>query len=321
MDKFNIVILNWNGWEDTRQCIESILVNSTKLNYNIILVDNGSKLDEIELINTYCLEKFKYNIINDKEFFLEQNQVLPEIFSVCPSNEKIIFIKNNENLGFANGNNIALKFLKNIGEKYALLLNNDTEIEDGALNKMFDYLTNDVTNTIGAVIPQIRFFHPKDVIWNCGGSINALGIRRYFYAFKNIKNVPQSGASRVDYGTGCALLMDLSKTDILSSKFFFGEEDLELAFRLKSNGFKIMCLYDAVVYHKVGASRAKISEQRMGNMVFHYSQRMSNLRDHLPYILWLVSFAGHYLSTINLLRSSFLLGRLMECGKIFIGIR
>lgn len=302
MKEYYIVILNWNGWEDTKNCVESILKESASNNYNIILIDNGSKVEEIQKIDEYCSSQFNYVISNDKEFYLSPNVILPTDFTTKPSNEKIIVIKNNENLGFANGNNVALKFLQNIEQDYAILLNNDTEIEDDALGKMFNFLIGNEQKNIVAVVPQIRYYDPGDIIWNCGGSINWLGVRKYHYAFKNIKKVPQKGSKQVDYGTGCAFLMKLSNTGILSEKFFFGEEDMEMAFRLRKRNLKINCLFDAVIYHKVGASRVKISQEKMGNMVYHYSMRMSNLKEYLPIPLWYVSFFAHYLSTVKILR-------------------
>ncbi|NAW51361.1 glycosyltransferase [Elizabethkingia argentiflava] len=301
MENYNIVILNWNGWKDTKQCVESIIRESSSHNYTLILVDNGSEQKEINLIEEYCNTNFEMTISQSKEYFLNKSLSLPPEFYQIPSSRRIIFIKNNENLGFACGNNVALEFLRSQNQNYAILLNNDTEIEGDALGKMFRYLRQHESEGVAAVIPQIRYYKPKNVIWNCGGHINWLGLRKYHYAFSDISEVPQTGEARVDYGTGCALLINLQKTGILSDRFFLGEEDMELAFRLKNKNLAVYCIYDAVIYHKVGASRGRISEEKMGNMVYHYSMRMSNLKDHLSLPVWYMSFLAHYLSTIRIL--------------------
>ncbi|TDQ73501.1 glycosyltransferase [Sphingobacterium yanglingense] len=297
--RYNIIILNWNGWNDTQKCIESILNETIENNYTIVLVDNGSEVSEVQNIELYCKEHFKYPIIDDSDLFLSDKVLISEEFASYNSRDKIIFIRNNENLGFAAGNNVALKFLMKSNEQYAVLLNNDTEIVENALGKMFDVLKQN--NRIAAVVPQIRYYEPNDVIWNCGGMINWLGVRKYDYALMNYNEVPQEGLKKIDYGTGCTLFLDLKQTGILTEKFFFGEEDFELAFRLRKENKDIVCLYNAIIYHKVGASRVKVSEARIGNMVYHYSQRLSNLKEQLIFPIWCLSVLAHLLSSLRLL--------------------
>lgn len=288
-----VVILNWNGWEDTRSCLESI----KNKGYKIILVDNGSKNKEIVAIESYFEQNFNTYCSHNREFYesFDSNNVNKSAIL----NSEIILIKNNVNLGFAAGNNVGLRFVQALGGRYALLLNNDTVVEDDGLKKMFHTMLNE--GNCGAVIPQIRYFDPSDVIWNCGGTINQLGIRKYKYAFSNINDVPQKGVEKVDYGTGCALLIDLQKTGILSEKYFFGEEDLEFAFRLKKRNLTILCDYESVIYHKVGASRNQISENAVGKMTYHYCQRISNLKDNLNIFYWISSVFLHMLSSCKLL--------------------
>lgn len=302
MDKYYIVILNWKGWDDTQKCIESIISDNDSFDYSIVLVDNGSDAAEINKIELYCKDRFKNVLIGNKEVFLSKTREFAKDLETYYGKDSIIVIKNNENLGFAGGNNVALDFLSNLGKKYVLLLNNDTEVVGNALQKMYEELVKNERTNLVAVVPQIRYYEPADRIWNCGGSINWLGIRKYYYAFADINDVPQSGSSLIDYGTGCCIIFNLSKTGKLSDKFFLGEEDMEFAYRLRKNKFRMSCLYEAVILHKVGASRGKISEEKMGNMVYHYSLRLSNLKDQLSFPVWCLSFLLHYLNTFRLLR-------------------
>ncbi|WP_313513816.1 glycosyltransferase [Sphingobacterium sp.] len=303
-DNYFIVILNWNGWKDTQLCIESILKNTLDNNFNIILVDNGSSIDEIKEIKEYCNERFDFVINDSKEVFLDSSFSLPKQYHDYKNNKKIIFIENNENLGFAIGNNIALRMLRTINVKYALLLNNDTEVTPRSLSNMYTNLLNHEKNKVVAVIPQIRYFSPNNLIWNCGGNINWLGIRKYLYPMKDVNNFQLTGNTYVDYGTGCAILFDLEKVGLLSEKYFFGEEDFEMAYRIKRNKGRILCTFDSIIYHKVGASRVKISDKKISNMVYHYSQRMANLKDQLPIFTWYLSLIAHMLSSARLLVNS-----------------
>ncbi|MFV0230407.1 glycosyltransferase family 2 protein [Empedobacter falsenii] len=295
----NIIILNWNGWHDTQKCIESILLKTKSLNYNVCLVDNGSNPNEIIEIENYIKKKFITNLSGDKEFFLNKSIIIDNSFLNVKSNQKIIFIKNNENLGFAAGNNIALKILQLNELNNVILLNNDTELFNDALSIMFSHLDD----SIGAIIPQIRYFEPNNIIWNCGGMIDTFGIRKYVHAFDNINTLSKDlKIHKVDFGTGCALMFKINKVGILSEKYFFGEEDFEFAFRLRRRKLSIICLYDAIIYHKVGASRNQISENNIGKMVYHYCQRITNLKDNLTYHTWMLSTFLHFLSSVNQLR-------------------
>lgn len=318
MNHYNIVILNWNGWSDTINCLKSIEKNSVHHNYTIYLVDNGSKDSEIEEIENYIKANFQEYLIGDKEFFLETIGKNRQVYIEPKNPPKIVLIKNNENLGFAKGNNIALKYLKDKGESLVILLNNDTEILDDALNKLVDFYNQ--KSQIGAVVPQIRYYDPNDIIWNCGGMINSIGVRKYDYAFSKIDNVPQIGYKKIDYGTGCTLLFDIQKVGLLTEKFFFGEEDMEFAFRLKKMQLSTFCLYESVILHKVGASRDQISKNSVGKMVYHYCQRMSNLRDNLSVFYYYVSLFAHMLSSLRLLKKagSLKISTFLNCWKVVL---
>lgn len=214
----------------------------------------------------------------------------------------MLFIKNNENLGFACGNNVAIELLNSLNAQYTLLLNNDTELCGDSISMM---LASIKERSCAAIIPQIRYYDPSDVIWNCGGYINKLGVRKYLYANVNIKNVSTKGLIKVDYGTGCALMIDLFKLKgELSDKYFFGEEDFEFALRMRRQNESIYCDMDTIIYHKVGASRKKLTEDRLGHFAYHYTQRLHNLKNYLNPFVWWLSVVMHMLSSLRLVISS-----------------
>lgn len=101
MEKVSFVILHYMSYKDTVECIESILNNIDYTNYNIIVIDNNSSNDS----GNKLIEKYKY----DKKIYIEIN---------------------NENLGFAKGNNIGYKIAKEkYGSRFIVVLNNDTIID------------------------------------------------------------------------------------------------------------------------------------------------------------------------------------------------
>jgi len=268
-----IIILNWNGKDDTIECLKSIRKNNYT-NYTIVLVDNGSENENREELKTWCRDTFSQFVLYTREQ-AENGGVSnsEELIKKTISEDKIVFIDNNENLGFAAGNNVALKYTLKVNADFSFLLNNDTVIEPDSIEKLMIFLEDNPSYV--AVTPQIRYFEPNDVIWNCGGKILWFGTRRYYYAMKNISEVPQKGFKNITYITGCALLFKPQVTGILTEKFFFGEEDLDFSFRQKISNRKMACVFDSVIFHKVGASANKIrGHNPLGHIYLNYLMRL-----------------------------------------------
>ena len=274
-----IIVLNWNGSEDTINCLKSIKKNSYD-NYTVVLVDNGSSESDFEYLKLWCVENFslfiQYNRLQAENGGIFETE---ELLKKTDSKEKIILINNNENLGFAAGNNVALRYTLQVKADYSYLLNNDTVIEPDSIEKLIDFL--EINPTYVAVTPQIRYFEPNDIIWNCGGKILWFGTRRYYYAGKKISEVPEKSFKNITYITGCALLFKPHITGILTEKFFFGEEDLDFSFRQKIAKRKMACVFDSIIYHKVGSSANKIrGHNPIGHIYLNYLMRLLDNRQY-----------------------------------------
>jgi len=148
--KVSIIILNWNGWEDTIECLES-LYQITYPNYDVIVVDNGSEDESIEKIKEYAegnieveSKFFEYSdrdkpikIIEYKREEAEAGGGKEEDIADLPSNKRMIITKNEKNYGFAEGNNIGMRYaLKALNPEYVLLLNNDTVVDKEFLGEL-----------------------------------------------------------------------------------------------------------------------------------------------------------------------------------------
>jgi GT2 family glycosyltransferase len=129
----SIIILNWNGSEDTVECLESVYKIKYP-NYNIILLDNASNDESLEKIRGYLEGKIKV-----KSPFFEYARNKPLKFREYLKNEieslknrdnhylnkELILIKNDKNYGFTEGNNIGIRYaLNTLNSDYILLLNN-----------------------------------------------------------------------------------------------------------------------------------------------------------------------------------------------------
>ena len=135
--KVSIIILNYNNWQVTINCLNSIFkkINSK---VKIILIDNGSENNSVNEL---------------KEFLIRSSQHFQEFFSDEIDNYKSIncrlyFIKCLSNIGYACGNNIGLKFSKELDFSHSLILNSDVLITNDFINHFLDKMNDDQDCTI-----------------------------------------------------------------------------------------------------------------------------------------------------------------------------
>lgn len=283
MNKLAIVILNWNGYEDTIECLQSIVKHETD-KFTIFLLDNGSSDKSLIYIEDWIRSNYKFKniIVNDKEFDEMKDH----------NDFNLILIKGEKNLGFAKGNNLILNKIK-YDYDYSLLLNNDTVITENSISNMIRYL--DDNKKTGALSCNIRLYSDKKMLWNAGGKFTWYGDRKY-YTQKKIDRLIKQGKEVLvtPFITGCVLMVRkdiLLKYGVLSEKFFFGEEDFNYCKRLKYNNVLVESILTSIIYHKVGSSIKKTdTTNRKGcnSYVLHFSNRIINQKDFYSYAYWLV---------------------------------
>ncbi|MGB7533083.1 MAG: glycosyltransferase family 2 protein [Halobacteriota archaeon] len=304
--KVSIIILNWNGWEDTIECLESLyqitypnseafFVNALpqragKGCYDVIVVDNGSEDDSIEKIKEYAEGKikveskfFEYSDKNKPIKFIEYTRERTEAegskekeITELPSNRKLILIKNEKNYGFAEGNNIGMRYaLKSLNPDYVLLLNNDTVVDKVFLSELIEIIESD--EKIGIAGPKMYYYNyngKDDVIWFAGGKINLWRDMVYFHIGLNEQDLGQYDTFKeVDWISGSALMLKsivIKKLSLLNSKYFFGNEDVEYCLKLRRQGVKVVFVPTSKVWHKVGVSRAKTAKIRDIQAYFNF---------------------------------------------------
>ena len=285
-DKFKIIIpiiiLNWNGEKDTIACLESIK-NSDNEVFLPIVVDNGSGQESIDNLKEACSKLYNEVIYLNEDQIDDYEELIKETIDQNSIEDVIIYIQNFQNYGFAKGNNIGVKIANLIDSEWVMLLNNDTEIVHNSLSILNDFINKN--KDFVAVTPQIRLYNPKNKIWNCGGKLTYFGSRKYFYSDKNIDKVPQIGHSLITFVTGCALLFQYKKTGVLTEDFFFGEEDYEFSLRMQEKNFKMACVYESIIYHKVG-STIKKNSNAINSIYLYYINRFINSRNYYSKIRW-----------------------------------
>lgn len=221
-----IIIVNWNGFWDTSECIRSIL-NISYDNYTIIVVDNSDK---------------------------DESKELAKIFS------EVITLRSETNLGFAGGNNLGIEYALGKGADYILLLNNDTTVEKDFLNILVDSASNN--KNIGITVPQINYYNEPHKIWSAGGTISK--IRGSGFAETNTwENKVERKDKSVSFVSGCCMLIKkevIKKVGMFDEMFFLYVEDTDLCFRVLKAGYSINVVSKTKIYHKIkGSTRNNFS--------------------------------------------------------------
>jgi len=265
-----IIILNWNGWKDTIECLES-LYRIDYPNYDVIVVDNSSEDDSVDKIKEYCKGKikveskfFEYDQRNKpvKVFEYKEEELKAEnndnnlIGNLSP-NKKIILIKNRENYGFAGGNNIGIKYaLNNLNPDYILLLNNDTVVERKFLNELINVAES--SPQIGAVGPKTYFYDKKCRIqWAAGGFMELKYFKVEFIGSFEIDNGQYDENMALDYISGSCVLYKrevIEKAGLLDHSYFMYFEDLDWSIKILKNNHKCYYAYKSKIWHKMGVS-------------------------------------------------------------------
>ena len=304
--KVYIIILNYNGWKDTIECLESVLKNNYK-NYQIIVVDNDSPNNSMEYLIKWA--EGKQEVIYDENSKLKYLSQPPEhkpleyIYytkeeALQGGNQKrelelnnpIIFIQAGENGGFAAGNNIGIKYaLAKDDFEYICLLNNDTVVENDFLSKIVKKMIND--KNIGICGGKINYYDEPNKIWFNGGYFNKFIARTIHYDYNKIDN-GQHQTNPINFLTGCLWVMKkdvIEKVGLLNEDYFMYVEDLEYSYETIKAGYILDIESKAKIYHKVGASSD--GEASEFSAYWMMRNRLFFINKHLPFVYRLISIS------------------------------
>lgn len=227
--KVFIIILNWNGCNDTIECIES-LKSVDYRNFAVVVVDNASSDDSIDIIPR------KYR--------------------------DVAFIEMKKNTGFAGGNNTGIKYALEHGADYILLLNNDTTVEPNFLTELVKAAEADKKS--GILGPKIYFHSEPAKIWFAGGKLNWLMTKGTHVDYLKIDNkeMPPEKPRQTEYITGCCLLIKkevVKKIGLMSEDYFLYYEDADWCLRARKAGWQIIFVPSAAIFHKHSRSAGEHS--------------------------------------------------------------
>lgn len=230
LPKVFVVILNWNLKDETIACIESVLASSYPPQ-RVIVVDNGSSDGSVSAI----INRF---------------------------GKAIDLIANEENLGFAEGVNVGIRYALAHGAEWILLLNNDTIIAPDMIEQLM--AATDFQANIGILAPAIFRYDQPGRIWRLGDwhpKWSPIPFRVPAWVLRKRKTILP-----VDYVTGCSMLIRrevFSTIGLFDPGYFMYYEDADFCLRATRTGFSIICVPTARMWHKIsGSTRANVSYQR-----------------------------------------------------------
>ncbi len=226
-----IVILNWNGCQDTVECLRSCGKISYP-NHQVLVVDNGS---------TDGSEQ-------------ELRKAFPDID----------LLQTGRNLGFTGGNNTGIHHALKAGAEYVLLLNNDTTVDPNFVTELVSAARTD--SAIGMLCSKIYFYDDPALIWYAGASFHSwLGWGRHRGYGKRDEG-QYDKMEETARPTGCALMVSrevCERVGLLRDEFFCYVEDVDWGMRARNADFKVVYVPGSKVWHKVsrstGGSRSGMS--------------------------------------------------------------
>jgi len=233
MQKAAVVILNWNGRKLLERFLPALLLHTPADLAEIIIADNGST--------------------DDSESFLETHY---------PQIRRIIFDKNH---GFAGGYSLALSQLDH---EYVVLLNSDVEVKENWLETAIDYL--DTHPDVAALQPKLLDYNNRSAFEYAGASGGFIDVYGYPFCRGRIFTTVENDSGQYDeptevfWATGACLfirLKDYIEAGGLDENFFAHQEEIDLCWRLRARGKKIICLPQSVVYH-IGGATLKMENPR-----------------------------------------------------------
>ncbi|MBU3820658.1 glycosyltransferase family 2 protein [Flavobacteriaceae bacterium XHP0103] len=288
--KVYIILVNYKSWNDTIECLESVLKSSYQ-NFQIIIVDNSPTDESIHQLSAWNLGEFENISTNFEELvFPLESKPLPNILVSEEDlkkgevfDQKILIVKARENKGFSAANNIALKYVKNVADNEARiwLLNNDTVVPKNTLSQLlFETYKTKRPGIVGSML--LEYYEPNE-IQAIGGKYNPWIGRIKLVGKGKRKNLKKV---KYDYPIGASMFLTfnfLKDVGLMEESYFLYFEEYDWVIRGNKEGYTSYVLLDTIVYHKGGSS----TEGSTSKIVDFYGIRSKILftRKFFPFLL------------------------------------
>lgn len=257
-----IIILNWNGWQDTVECLDSLL-KATYRNFSVVLVDNASKNDSVERIKNWAYER---QVPVDEYELQGRTPVLIKKAETDRGEsgfKRLHLLCSGENLGFCAGNNAGMEFAVKNGADYLLILNNDTVCEPDFIEPMVEVAErNRDASLVGGVI---CYAEAPEIVWFAGGRFNSILETRRIGNWQPLANLLETMPEpyyETEWISGCMTLIPqyvYKELGGYNEDFFIWTEEWDLSLRARKAGYKLYVATGSRIYHKAGMSLGRIT--------------------------------------------------------------
>ena len=296
-----VLILNWNGWADTLECLESVFrLNPAPV--RVVVCDNGSSNGSMGKIISWA--EGRLNVVTPKGPL--RNLSWPPMEKPIPyvthdrriaeaggSREddrcRLTLIQNRENLGFGGGNNVGLRYLLARGDVNSVwLLNNDTVVPPDTLAHLLETRVGLPNSCIvGATV--VKYDDPNVIEIQCGTRFGRwFGNRDRIGQGRRIDDPldPESVIAAVDYVYGASMLVsiDFLKTvGLMSERYFLYYEEFDWALRA-ADQYHAGYAPNALVYHKKGRSIGTSHKFQTRSLMADYYSKRNRIRFAATYL-------------------------------------
>ena len=270
-----IILVNWNGWRDTVECLDSLLAQKRE-NFHVFVVDNDSSDGSVEHIQAWCANPRaepgwcdfpgvgRHTAHSGAQAVAcrvadRPGQQLPPASEDC----RISLIRSGGNLGFAGGCNVGIRAAAALAFDFFWILNNDTVICNDALDALLRRALQDMK--IGMVGSTVRYYDAPETVQALGGAHldQARGVSQHIGQGLALGQVGPDAASverDMTYVFGASMLVSsrfVREVGLMQEDYFLYCEEIDWALRGRGR-FMLAYAADSQVFHKSGASSSKI---------------------------------------------------------------
>ncbi len=263
--KVSVIVLNWNGYEHTSECLRS-LAQISYPNHEVIIVDNGSTDGSA--------------------------QALQDGFPWCR------FVRNRRNLGFAAGCNAGIRDALRRKAEYVLLLNNDAVLAHDALEPAVKAMEAD--SSVGLIGGKIYYKNRPRVFWYAGGTVNLLLGRAVVRGEGELDRGQYDETCEVAFVTGAMMLISrrvLETVGMLEEAYFFSTEEYDYSLRVRRAGYRLLYVPGLVSHHATWGSHKGLADPKIWYCVFRCRLIFqSRFHSKAYFRLWTLVFLTYYLT-------------------------